>query len=225
MKGGINLSSRQINLLEFQLLAKSSLGERLKFFRMEVKRLEPDKDYTTTAIAERVGVTPQSISAIERGESKKPSFQLIHKLAREYGIPLEAVTNEFYAEENLFKIGHPIDIDIDFTNFEIVDDFVPTIGILVYQENSEDQIRYVLNEEIALVNDLDLIKLLSRLIYELELHKMDNSINISELFRNESPFDKSIKLYRATEELYPYISKKQFSNVIHELTKIKNESE
>lgn len=225
MKGGIILSSRQINSLEFQLLAKSSLGERLKFFRMEVKKLEPDKDYTTTAIAERVGVTPQSISAIERGESKKPSFQLIHKLAREYGIPLEAVTNEFYEEENLLKIGHPIDVDIDLIDFEIVDDSLPSLGILVYQENSEDQIRYVLNEEIAHVNDLDLVKLLSRFIYELELHKTENSIHISELFRKESPFDKSLKLYRAVEEIYPYISKKQLSNVIHELTKNKYESE
>jgi transcriptional regulator with XRE-family HTH domain len=192
---------------------------------MEVKKLEPDKDYTTTSIAERVGVTPQSISAIERGESKKPSFQLIHKLTKEYGIPLEAATNEFYEEENLFTIGHPIDVDFDFSDFEIVDNSAPNLGILVYQENREEQIRFVLNEEIAHVNDLNLLKLLSRLVYELELHKTENSIHISELFRKESPFDKSMKLFRATEEIYPYISKKQFSNVIHELTKNKNERE
>ncbi|MEK4298901.1 helix-turn-helix transcriptional regulator [Oceanobacillus sp. FSL W8-0428] len=219
------MSSRQINSLEFQLLAKSSLGDRLKFFRMEVKKLDPNKDYTTTAIAERVGVTPQSISAIERGESKKPSFQLIHKLTKEYGIPLEAATNEFYEEEKLFTIGHPIEVDIDFTDFEIIDDSTPNLGILVYQANSENQIRFVLNEEITHVKDIDFIKLLSRLIYELEFYQMENSIHISELFRKESPFDKSMKLFRATEEIYPYISKKQFSNVIYELTKNKNESE
>jgi transcriptional regulator with XRE-family HTH domain len=133
-----------IDSSDFQYLKDCSLGERLRFFRQQMIKYH-GSDYTITPLGSRIGVTPQSISAIERGDSKNPSFHLVHKLTQEFRVPLESVTDEFYlGKEKLFSIGIPetiyVDFDIDdVSDLAIVDDedddyfdFNDKKGVLIY---------------------------------------------------------------------------------------------
>ncbi|WP_079710182.1 helix-turn-helix domain-containing protein [Paraliobacillus ryukyuensis] len=210
------MSNRQIDSVEFHLLKRSTLGERLKFFRNELKKLQPKVDFTTTAIAKRIEISPQSITAIERGESKKPSFHLINQLTNEYGVPLESITDEFYeGEEKLFNIGHPISVEVDFDiedidDIEIITEPEKSLGILLYEKN-EDNIRLLFNEEIGdISNDLDFVQLLSRFIYEIELHKCEG---LSDLYQKQSPFERALNFFKVSETSNPYVS----NDVIHTL--------
>ncbi|WP_159887568.1 helix-turn-helix transcriptional regulator [Paenibacillus puerhi] len=94
---------------ELEELKYSSLGERLRFYRKEVGKLNLSRSYTTTAMSERVGVSHQTIVAIERGDSKKPAYQLIYKITKDLGIPFDALTDEFYQGElKVITIGEPL---------------------------------------------------------------------------------------------------------------------
>ncbi|WP_017187706.1 helix-turn-helix transcriptional regulator [Alkalibacillus haloalkaliphilus] len=220
------MSNRKIDSVEFHLLKRSSLGQRLKYFRNEAKALQPQVDYTTPAIAKRVGVSPQTITAIERGESKKPSFYLINQLAKEYGVPLETITDEFYeSEERLFSIGTPTSVEVDFDLSELDDAEVITepdkaLGIILYDKKDENTARLLLREEIAnFDNDIDLVQLLSRFIYEIEVHKSETSLDLAKLFKKLSPFEYATNLYKVSEESNPYVSKDVIQELIEEMKK------
>lgn len=88
-----------IELADFEHLKNASLGERLLFFRQKMIQYNGADKYTIKAIAERLNITPQSISAIERGMSKNPSFLTVQKLAHEYDVTLDSLTDDFYKEE------------------------------------------------------------------------------------------------------------------------------
>ncbi|MCT1577065.1 helix-turn-helix domain-containing protein [Oceanobacillus kimchii] len=104
----------QIESFEFQYLKDCNLGGRLRFFRQKMIK-HHGSDYTITSLGSRLGVTPQSISAIEREDSKNPSFRLVHQLTQEFRVPLESVTDEFYfGKERLFSIGIPVSVSVDF---------------------------------------------------------------------------------------------------------------
>ncbi|MCZ8540278.1 helix-turn-helix domain-containing protein [Psychrobacillus psychrodurans] len=110
-----------IDSFDFQYLKKCTLGERLRFFRQKMIQYHGSENYTTTALGERLNVTPQTISAIERGVSKNPSFLVINELTEEYRVPLKSVTDKFYeGDEELFTIGIPnvIETDLDFDDFD-----------------------------------------------------------------------------------------------------------
>ncbi|MFD1851035.1 helix-turn-helix transcriptional regulator [Oceanobacillus bengalensis] len=138
------MPAKHIDSSEFQYLKDSSLGGRLRFFRQQMIKYH-GSDYTITSLGSRIGVTPQSISAIERGDSKNPSFHLVYKLTQEFRVPLESVTDEFYlGKEKLFSIGIPETIYVDFDieesgDFTIVDEedddyfnFNDKKGVLIY---------------------------------------------------------------------------------------------
>ncbi|WP_208587247.1 helix-turn-helix transcriptional regulator [Gracilibacillus suaedae] len=218
------MSNRNIDSIEFQLLKRKSIGERLKYFRNELKALQPKVDYSTPAIAKRIGVSPQSITAVERGESKKPSFYLINQLTKEYGVQLEAVTDEFYdSEEELFNIGHPTKVektvDLDgMEDIEINNDPEKALGIVLYERKGESNVRLLLNEEMSNIrNDVDIIQLLSRFIYEIDLHQTKTSLQLEELFKKKSPFEYATSLYRISEGSNPYVSKDVIQTFINEM--------
>lgn len=56
----------------------------------KVRELRNVKKWSASELAERVSVDAQHIYRIERGESN-PSFQLLNKIALEFGIPVEAL--------------------------------------------------------------------------------------------------------------------------------------
>ncbi|MFD1040355.1 helix-turn-helix transcriptional regulator [Virgibacillus byunsanensis] len=218
------MSNRTIDSVEFQLLKHSSFGERIKYFRNEIKTIQPKVDYSTPAIAKRIGVSPQSITAIERGESKKPSFYLINQLTKEYGVPLEAVTDEFYeSEERLFTIGHSTQIEVDFDlegmdEIEVNTNPEKALGIVLYERKGENSVRLLLNEEVNNIrNDIELVQLLSRFIYEIEVHNTKTSLKLADLFKKKSPFEYATSLYRVSEGSNPYAQKDVIHTFINEM--------
>ncbi|MEC1778326.1 helix-turn-helix transcriptional regulator [Schinkia azotoformans] len=173
-----------IDSLDFSLLKEMDMGQRLKFFRQKNMQYDDANIYTTTAIAERLNITPQTISAIERGISKKPSFSLIHELTKEFGVPLEAVTDEFYqGKEKLFTIGKPqvVEIDIDFEDDFDIEDLVildrntPTTGLLLYNCNSHNnyEVLYI-NHFTKTMTDDEISRLSMRLALEASIISDDD---------------------------------------------------
>lgn len=222
------MSSRTIDSVEFQLLKSSSLGKRLKYFRNEMKVLQPKIDYTTSAIAKRIGASPQTITAVERGDSKKPSFYLVSQLTKEYGVPLDAVTDEFYHfEDNLFSIGSPDTVHVDFDMDDIEFNSAPEkgLGMVLYEKKGEDMIRLLHHDEINNIkNDVDIVQLLSRFMYEIEMHNTGNSLNLSDLFNKKSPFEYATNIYRISERSHPYFSKNTLQKFITVMTNGKDDN-
>lgn len=188
LKGDVYMSAIYIDSYDFQFLKDSSLGERLRFFRQRMIQYH-GSDYTITSLGSRLGVTPQSISAIERGDSKNPSFLLVHKLTKEFRVPLDSVTDEFYqGEEKLFPIGIPeVDDDpifIDDEDFFLEDitvvsdddeehadenffDFDETSGLLLYHCYSKDSVKPLFHVHLKdSISDNDFEHLISRLLLE-----------------------------------------------------------
>lgn len=166
----IVVPARILQEYEFYKLKHCSLGERVKFFREQIGILYSKKDFTTKAISERIDVTPQSITAIERGDSKNPSYHLIHKLTNDLNIPFDSLTDEFYQNEvKLFQIGF-------LDNKSIVESVTNTnfskshFGCYVYQLFSDGKMRFVYNKESdQLIDSKKFIATLSRSITEIEL--------------------------------------------------------
>ncbi|GAE93885.1 hypothetical protein JCM21714_2997 [Gracilibacillus boraciitolerans JCM 21714] len=188
------MSGIYISSYDFQYLKDSNLGGRLRFFRQHMVQYK-GSDYTITSLGSRLGVTPQSISAIERGDSKNPSFLLVHKLTREYRVPLDSVTDEFYqGEENLFSIGKPDVTYIDDEDFFLEDDdtendkdqsheddvedyfsFNDSKGLLLYQCYDKQSVTPLLH--VRLKEDIshnDIFHLTSRLIFETSMLKNES---------------------------------------------------
>jgi transcriptional regulator with XRE-family HTH domain len=187
--GDVYMSAIYIDSYDFQFLKDSSLGERLRFFRQRMIQYH-GSDYTITSLGLRLGVTPQSISAIERGDSKNPSFLLVHKLTKEFRVPLDSVTDEFYqGEEKLFPIGIPEVADdpiiIDDEDFFLEDitvvsddddeehadenffDFDETSGLLLYHCYSKDSVEPLFHVHFKdCISDNDIQDLISRLLLE-----------------------------------------------------------
>ncbi len=184
-----------ITSFDFHVLSNLSLGGRLKFFRQHLMQYEEDMDlYTIKAIAERLKLTPQAISAVERGLSKNPSFGLIHKLVKEYNVSMDTLTDEYYqGEEKLFSIGksdESDDEDLEFEDWEVINDIepkkintgywdpekndyalpTPSIGVLLYQYTHNKHFDVLYKNAISKnFNETDLQKLLVRLDLDIAL--------------------------------------------------------
>lgn len=57
------------------------MGKKIRLARIE-------KDMAINELAEKVGVTPQYISDIERGRAKNPSIKLLRKIAKELDVSI-----------------------------------------------------------------------------------------------------------------------------------------
>lgn len=65
-------------------MSKSRLGNNIRRLRFEYDEM------TQQQLAEKVGVTRQTIVAIEKG-NYSPSLELAFRIARAFGLPLEDV--------------------------------------------------------------------------------------------------------------------------------------
>lgn len=103
--------ANKITSVEFNILKNSSLGERIRLIRKKLMdEIDPDY-YTTNSISKRTGIASQTITSIERGESKKPSFNVIHTLSKEFHVDIQVFTDEFYqTDEMLFSVGAQNDL-------------------------------------------------------------------------------------------------------------------
>lgn len=216
-----------IDTYDFQYLKKSTIGERLKFFRHHIMQYSHNSDdFTITALGSRLEVSPQTISSIERGSSKNPSFLIVHKLTKEYGVPLESVTDEFYmSEERLFAIGKPEEpIIIDDEDFIIEDtdeystvindenekdenffDFDETKGILLYNCLSRIEIEPMYHIQFKRdISDDELEHLISRLLLEtttLSKEKFERSKSVHPLQEAHQIINRHNKFLSADELL------------------------
>ncbi|CAM3647681.1 helix-turn-helix transcriptional regulator [Marinicrinis lubricantis] len=165
---------------EFEYLKTSDLGERLKFYRKEAGKLHSNKSFTTTAMSERVGVSHQTIISIERGDSKKPAYQLIYKITQDLGIPFEALTDEFYQGElQLIAIGEPS----DHAPLSTDESPLSYIGTIVYQAFTDGMMRFIHDLQSSRPLDKEqFIASLGRIIGELESLKASE-----ELFNQPHP--------------------------------------
>lgn len=186
---------RTITPNEFEYLRTSELGERLKFFRKEIGKLHSSKSFTTTAMSERVGVSHQTIISIERGDSKKPAYQLIYKITQDLGIPFEALTDEFYqGEVRLIPIGEPTESSAIFT------DEVPLsyFGSIVYQLFTDGMMRFIHDFQSSRPLDKEeFISTLGRIIGEFESYR-----NPDELFQQPHPMVNAATLFNEMDK-YP----------------------
>ncbi|SFA83053.1 Helix-turn-helix [Lentibacillus halodurans] len=113
-----------ITSIELNILKNSSLGERLRLIRRKLMDEIDPEIYTTNSISKRTGIASQTITSIERGESKKPSFNVIHTLAKEFNVSIQVFTDEYYnTNNNLFSIGPTddvVDVDMNFDDFDSI---------------------------------------------------------------------------------------------------------
>lgn len=181
----------KITSIEFNILKNSSLGERIRLIRKKLMDEVGHEFYTTNSISKRTGIASQTITSIERGESKKPSFNVIHALSKELHVEIQVFTDEFYqAEEILFSIGPQNDVvDISDIDFDEVESLV--IGEREYftsdLDNSDKiwnhrrRISIIVNEDttnnrkkllychVKPMTEIELTRVLSQLIQSVEL--------------------------------------------------------
>ena len=182
------MARRILTREEFEYLKMSELGERLKFFRKEVGKLHSSKSYTTTAMSERVGVSHQTIISIERGDSKKPAYQLIHKITQDLGIPFDALTDDFYQGElRLIAIGEPSEPAPNSSE----ENSLSYIGAIVYQAFADGMMRFIHDFQSSRPLDSEQFTAsLGRIIGELESLKKSE-----ELFNQPHPAVKASALF------------------------------
>ncbi|WP_310551790.1 helix-turn-helix domain-containing protein [Paenibacillus glufosinatiresistens] len=198
------MTKRLITPLEYHHLKENPLGGRIRFFREETGKLSQKEMFSTRAISKRIGVSAPSITAIERGESKNPSFQLVTGMARELNLPIEVFTDEFYGEElKLFEIGISDDIKSTVTTQEQADPSLASnfqFGCYVYQLFHDGSMRFVYSK--GATNPVDyaaFIESLSRFVTEIELHSIEGGIlNASEY--GLPPIQHAAALFRACIE-------------------------
>ncbi|MFZ5591925.1 MAG: helix-turn-helix domain-containing protein [Bacillota bacterium] len=71
-------------------LSQMTLGQRIRYLRLEKKRQQGGR-YSLEKLAARLGgaTSKQVLSLLERDKIKKPSSELLHKLAAEFGVTLD----------------------------------------------------------------------------------------------------------------------------------------
>lgn len=219
------MSKRIITAIEYFNLRENTLGERIRFFREETGKLNTKEDYSTRALSKRLGVTAQSITAIERGDSKNPSFQLILGLANELHVPIAAFTDDFYTGDiNLLEIGLPDEderavLKTEDTGLDPALSSNFHFGCYVYQVFKDGRMRIVYSSETKdAVDYRGFIESLSRFIAEIEIHSLNKEI----LDTNEiriSPLQNAIELFKACLEYpnaFPFILKEAWNRNLNE---------
>ncbi|MFJ8263381.1 helix-turn-helix domain-containing protein [Rummeliibacillus sp. NPDC094406] len=188
--------STSINSIEFNLLNNSSLGERIRFLRTKLMDEVDPVQYTTNAISKRTGIAAQTLTSIERGESKKPSFSVIHALAKDFNVQMDVFTDDYYeGSEKLFSLGESSITEIDLGDFEIdeADSLIVdgkeylvgestvlsrrrNISVYVVEKFEDDNSTLLYHHHKSLKED-ELIQVLSVMIQTLELSPFNLSYN------------------------------------------------
>ncbi|SFA93639.1 hypothetical protein SAMN04488072_1046 [Lentibacillus halodurans] len=186
-----------ITSLEFDLLKNSPIGERVRLLRNKLMNDVDEAFYTANAISKRTGIAAQTITSIERGESKKPSFSVIHSLAKDFYVPIEVFTDEYYEiSEKLFSVGKPEEpIDItdlnlddydsliigdkeyftsDFDNEERLWQHRRNISFIVY-ETTVDEGKKLLYKHSKHMKEMEMTNAISQLIHLIELSPQELS--------------------------------------------------
>lgn len=184
---------------EFETLRADDLGSRLRWFRGEIGKLHTTKTFTTVAISNRIGVKHQTIISIERGDSKKPAYQLMYKITQDLGLPFDALTDDFY--DGPFR---PIAIGEPSGNHENFNDGkanvrTSIIGAVLYEYQNDNTIRLI--HDLRSFRPLDkpeFISALARLIGEFQATE-----TVEKLYTQPHPVIVASELYNALT-IYPH---------------------
>ncbi|OBZ17095.1 helix-turn-helix transcriptional regulator [Bacillus sp. FJAT-26390] len=184
---------------EFEYLKSADLGNRLRLFRREIGKLHTYKAFTTVAISARIGIKHQTIISIERGDSKKPAYQLVYKITQDLGLPFEALTDDFYEgpfrsiaigefagnDDNRMKAGEGVER-------------TSVIGAVLYEYRSDNTVRLI--HDLRSYKSLDkqeFISALARLISEFQ-----STVTVEKLYTQPHPVIVASELYNALA-IYP----------------------
>jgi transcriptional regulator with XRE-family HTH domain len=220
------MSTYYLNEKDYSLLHSMSLGKKVRYFRNLMSNLDSKTRYSTAELAKRIGVTPQSLTSIERDETKRPSFEVIHKLSKELGVPMEIFTDDFYETGQLPDIS----LKKDNKNYSIQikasssqESCKYRVGYLLYQYLEDEQIRILLHEETnGAFDNTQLVKILAQQISAIQLNNLINNEDSVTYSTNRSPYDEALSLCSSLEtdnKDYPKISKKVWDMLIRDFYK------
>jgi transcriptional regulator with XRE-family HTH domain len=187
---------------EKEQLRAMTLGERVKFFREKLSTTNTDKKFSTREVAKRLQMAPQTLNAIERGDIKKPAFEFIHKLSKDFNIPIEAFTDEYYESKNTpdviinYEDGSQVIFDVKTSSQEKKSKY--KIGYMMYQLFDDGKLRIILNElSKGYLNEDDLIHILSQQFATIQLNNELLSKKVIHRYStdNKSPYNKALDLY------------------------------
>lgn len=223
-----------MNDVQLLVLASMSMGQRIRFIREIMGTLFGKEKYTTKTLATKLQVTPQTLTAIERGDSLNPSFNVIYGLAKAFNVKVEVFTDEYYESKPIkpFTVGfvdEDEEIDVDWENDD-PEDKSPSVkpednsrlGLYITQhfDNGETRIvtSHLTNNNI---NPVRLVETLCRITMELQIldqSSMDKKhVQFSDL--KDNPYNLAVRRYHSllTEpEEFPLGQTEYWNNLIRQ---------
>ncbi|RUS48850.1 helix-turn-helix domain-containing protein [Cohnella sp. AR92] len=228
------MPNRQINKGEFEQLKLMELGMRIRFLREQMGCLYSKHAFSTTELAKRLEVTPQSLTSIERGETRNPSFKVICQLAKVFNVPIDAFSDEYYAEapSRLFHIGfkekddtspdsrHGINSDSDVSDYSDEQQF--GIGLIAYQIFTNNEVRVVMKEESNKnVDTIGFVQLLARLNSEIQMANARSISNNPQYLRdNTNVYNRMLNLQMnifKEPSRYPRVSRQDWNAILQKM--------
>jgi transcriptional regulator with XRE-family HTH domain len=216
------MAKRFITENEYLKLSSLQLGERIRFIREQLGILYDNKaDFTTTNLAKRANMTPQALTAIERGDSKNPSFNLIQRLAETFNVSMDVFTDRYYEtnEVKLFTIGFDDNKlgetnNLELNDMKLIEDKFH-IGTILYQVLKDETVRIVFNDTTKSMVDKDiLINTMARMYLEMQLIDKDN---IDSHLKNNNPHNLALNRYESIfnyPDTFPTRSKQEWDKLI-----------
>lgn len=224
------MPKRRITHSEFTQLKAMDMGKRIRYLREQMDRLYGKNSFATTELAKKLGVTSQSLTAIERGVSQNPSFKAIHLLSKEFNVPIDVFTDDYYLCEKpqLFTIGFEDGSIVEENNEDIAESFDSPkfkAGVISYQwfENGDIQIN-LREESTNFVDEASYVQFLARIYSELFLFNTRSNLNNPQYLKsNENPYNRILQQYlnpSKDPEFLPRGKKENWDKCFKQFTKI-----
>jgi|GEM_PF-2105770 len=200
------MPKRFIDESEYIQLASMDMGKRIRFLREIMGQLYGKDRFTTTELAKQVNVSPQSLTAIERGESQNPSFKVIYNLSRIFNVPIDCLTDDYYnnPDKKLFSVGFDDDNNPSTLSEEnappIREDNKFKIRHYILQIFNNGEARIVLDEKTKSEIDVTaLLQAMARVYSEIQLLDRPSTIGQALQYAEEepSPLKKALNRYKA----------------------------
>lgn len=195
------MNTFQLSDDDLTILKSMTLGMRVKYFRNKIRSISDNKQaFSATEVAKKIGISFQSFSAIENDKTKNPSFDIISNLCKELGIPIDALTDEFYTNKPdliITQKNEPIMIaEVKTPSIHENNNF--KVGYLMYQKFNNGDVRIVVNEETAnSIDEENFINIMARLLAEIQLTTEQIKGNAEPKYSsdNRNPYNKALDIF------------------------------
>ncbi|WP_010499705.1 helix-turn-helix domain-containing protein [Paenibacillus elgii] len=193
------MEKRSIAFTEYNELASMSLGQRIRFIRKLVGEMHGNGGFSTTELAKKVGVKPQSLTAIERDEVTNPSFKSIVGISRHLGVSAEVFEDAYYQNPipEMFSIGLGEE-DVVIDKRRIPEDEVRfRLAMTVSQVFPDGNRKEVLSQETECeVDPKDFVSVMARILTEIEVLNQTIGSKTPRYSTDESnQFNRALSLY------------------------------